>query len=62
MSKSGYTSQSDSDPVIPENSPVDPTVAAAYKQGPAQVTYKGKHYIRKEREGNQRAFTRTSII
>ena len=41
-------------PDTPGNKPVDPTVAVVYKQGPSQVTHKGKHHIGKEHEGNQR--------
>ena len=61
MSDSSQSSQSESEADALEYTPVH-AAASGYKQGPAELTYKGKRYIRNQREGNQRAFSKSSVI
>jgi hypothetical protein len=56
------SSNSDSEPDTPGQVCVAPDVAAACKRGPERVNFKGKKYVWKAHEDNQRAFTKPSVI
>ena len=56
------SSNSDSEPDTPGQVCVAPDVAVACKRCPERVSFKGKQYVWKAHEDNQRAFTKPSVI
>jgi hypothetical protein len=55
------SSNSDSEPDIPGQVCIAPDVVAACKRGPERAGFKGKLYVWKAHEDNQRAFTKPSV-